>query len=125
MSAEENVLLSLEMLGISKKKRYERLNKYFQLLGCETLMKKYPYEMSGGEQQRIAIIRALVTEPSIIFADEPTGNLDQKTSMEILQILNYVNHNLKTTILMVTHDTEIAKMGDRTLEIVDGKIKQV
>lgn len=123
MSAEENVLLPLEMLGVSKKMRYDMVRNYFELFDCKSLMKKYPYEMSGGEQQRIAIIRALVTEPVVIFADEPTGNLDQTTSMEILKILNYINHQLKTTILMVTHDIEIAKMGDRTLEIVDGRIK--
>ena len=93
--------------------------KRFRLEGLE---KRYPRELSGGQQQRVSIGRALINEPAFILADEPTGNLDSKTSREILDILKFTNQKYKQTILLVTHDEKIALQANRIITIGDGKI---
>ena len=91
-------------------------------LGIENKLNSFPSELSGGQQQRVAIARSLIYNPSIILADEPTGNLDRKNSKEIIDIFKYFNRTLKQTIILITHDEEIALQSDRIVTIVDGKI---
>ena len=91
-------------------------------LGIENKLNSFPSELSGGQQQRVAIARSLIYNPSIILADEPTGNLDRKNSKEIIDIFKYFNRTLKQTIILITHDEEIALQADRIVTIVDGKI---
>lgn len=91
-------------------------------LGIESKLDSFPSELSGGQQQRIAIARSLIYRPSIILADEPTGNLDRKNSKEIIEIFKYFNRSLKQTIILITHDEEIALQANRIITIVDGKI---
>lgn len=91
-------------------------------LGIENKLDSFPSELSGGQQQRVAIARSLIYNPSIILADEPTGNLDRKNSKEIIDIFKYFNRTLKQTIILITHDEEIALQADRIVTIVDGKI---
>ncbi|WP_236785294.1 ABC transporter ATP-binding protein [Anaerococcus ihuae] len=91
-------------------------------LGIENKLDSFPSELSGGQQQRVAIARSLIYRPSIILADEPTGNLDRKKSKEIIEILKYFNKTLKQTIILITHDEEIALQAGRIVTIVDGKI---
>ena len=89
---------------------------------AEAVMKKYPHQLSGGQQQRVGIARALVVDPQIIFADEPTGNLDSKTTMEVLRLMQRIVREQKQTLVMVTHDNNLASYADRRIRIVDGKI---
>lgn len=91
-------------------------------LGIESKLDSFPSELSGGQQQRVAIARSLIYNPSIILADEPTGNLDRKNSKEIIEIFKYFNKTLKQTIILITHDEEIALQTNRIITIVDGKI---
>ena len=91
-------------------------------LGIESKLDSFPSELSGGQQQRVAIARSLIYNPSIILADEPTGNLDRKNSKEIIEIFKYFNKTLKQTIILITHDEEIALQANRIITIVDGKI---
>lgn len=91
-------------------------------LGLESKLNNFPSELSGGQQQRVAIARSLIYSPSIILADEPTGNLDRENSQEIVDILKYYNRTLKQTIILITHDDNIALQADRVITIVDGKI---
>ena len=91
-------------------------------LGIESKLDSFPSELSGGQQQRVAIARSLIYNPSIILADEPTGNLDRKNSKEIIEIFKYFNKTLKQTIILITHDEEIALQANRIVTIVDGKI---
>ena len=116
----ENITLpsSLDNKEVSKEKLEEIIN----LLGLEKLLKHLPNELSGGEQQRTAIARALLNEPALVLADEPTGNLDSKASLEIMEILKTSNKKYKQTIIMITHNLELAKEADRIIKIADGKI---
>ena len=98
------------------------LKELLKLLGLENRENHLPNELSGGQQQRTSIGRALVTKPAIILADEPTGNLDSKSSDEIVDLLKKSNKDLKQTIIMITHNPELAKMADRIIKIEDGKI---
>ena len=91
-------------------------------MGLEDQIKKYPNELSGGQQQRVAIARALSNKPSVIFADEPTGNLDSKTTDEVMEILTRAVSEFNQTLVMITHDNEIAKRANRIITIRDGKI---
>ena len=120
MNVEENITLplSLDNRQIDK----ERLNEMLKLLGLEKRRNHLPNELSGGQQQRTSIGRALITNPTIILADEPTGNLDSKSSDEIVALLKKSNKELKQTIIMITHNMEIAKIADRIIKIEDGKI---
>ena len=120
LNVEENITLplSLDNREIDK----EKLNEMLKLLGLQNRRLHLPNELSGGQQQRTSIGRALITNPTIILADEPTGNLDSKSSDEIVALLKKSNKELNQTIIMITHNMEIAKVADRIIKIEDGKI---
>ena len=120
LNIEENITLPLDL--DNRKVDKNELNNLIKLLGLEKRKKHLPNQLSGGEQQRCSIGRALITKPSIILADEPTGNLDTKASVEIVELLRKSNKEYKQTIIMITHNMEIAKCADRIIKIEDGKI---
>ena len=120
LDVEENIALPLELDGRNIN-RIE-LNEMLELLGLERRRHHLPNQLSGGQQQRTSIGRALITKPSIILADEPTGNLDSKASEEIVELLRKSNKELKQTIIMITHNLELAEMAERIIKIEDGKI---
>lgn len=120
LTAEDNIALPWKLDG--RKENKERLSEIVNMLGLEKRAKHLPGQMSGGQQQRVSIGRALINEPAFILADEPTGNLDSKTSREILDILKFTNQKYKQTILLVTHDEKIALQANRIITIGDGKI---
>ena len=120
LTAEENIALPWKLDG--RKEDKNRLEEIIKMLGLEKREKHLPGQMSGGQQQRVSIGRALINEPAFILADEPTGNLDSKTSREIIDILKLTNQKYNQTILLVTHDEKIALQADRVITIGDGKI---
>ncbi len=120
-SLEDNICLPLVLAGMKYEEMQRKLGEIVEPLGIEDLLKKYPYEVSGGQKQRTAVARALITEPRIILADEPTGALDSKSSDELLGIFRQVNQ-MGQTILMVTHSTKAASNASRVLFIKDGVI---
>ena len=121
-TAYENVAFALEVLGLHKSEIHPKVLKVLDLVGLKNSAKKYPNQLSGGEQQRVAIARAIVNGPKILICDEPTGNLDPKTSMEIMDVLQAINE-LGTTIIMVTHDIDIVKkLKKRTVLLDSGRI---
>lgn len=120
LNVKENILLPLQLDNRDCDK--SDLKELLKLLGLENRENHLPNELSGGQQQRTSIGRALVTKPAIILADEPTGNLDSKSSDEIVDLLKKSNKDLKQTIIMITHNPELAKMADRIIKIEDGKI---
>lgn len=122
LSALENVALPLVYAGISKSKRVERAEEVLRSVGLGDRMDHKPNELSGGQRQRVAIARALVNHPSIILADEPTGNLDSKTSVEIMNILGEL-HKQGNTIILVTHEPDIAEYAHRVVRMRDGLIE--
>ncbi len=123
MNVYDNVAFVLRSIDAPLKYIRKRVPYVIGLVGLKDKMKAYPSEMSGGEQQRVALARALVNDPKLIIADEPTGNLDPKTSIEIIQLLQGINQ-CGTTVLMVTHEHELVKrFGGRTISILDGQIK--
>ncbi len=122
LSAFENVELPLKVLKIPKKERKERILKLFQELGLADRIHNKPNQLSGGQQQRVAIARALALDPAIILADEPTGNLDSKTTETIMKSLVELNRDYKKTIIMVTHEIVLKKFFTRILHMDDGKI---
>lgn len=122
LTVYENVAFALEIFGLPKSEVYKKVTKVLDLVGLKNKAKQYPTQLSGGEQQRVAIARAIVNEPKLLICDEPTGNLDEDTSMEIMNVLEEVN-KLGTTIIMVTHDTEIVnKMKKRVILLDSGRI---
>lgn len=125
LNAVENVALPLSFRGVPKKIRNEKAKKYLKLVGLEKHMKHMANEMSGGQQQRVGIARALVVNPKIIFADEPTGNLDSRTTMEVLKLMQQIVREQNQTLVMVTHDNHLATFADRQFHIVDGKIVRI
>ena len=120
INVEENITLPLEL--DNRKVDEEDLKQVINNLGLSKRKKHLPNELSGGQQQRVSIGRALITHPAIILADEPTGNLDSKSSNEIVELLRKTNKEYKQTIIMITHNMEIAKIADRIIEIEDGHI---
>lgn len=120
--AVENVALPLSFRGVSREVRNAQAVEALKLVGLEKYLKHHPMEMSGGQQQRVGIARALVLKPEIIFADEPTGNLDSKTTKDILKLMWRLVWEEKQTLVMVTHDNKIAGYADRQIRILDGKI---
>lgn len=120
LNVEENITLPLAL--DNRKIDKQKLDETIKLLGLENRKKHLPNELSGGQQQRTSIGRALITRPTIILADEPTGNLDSKSSDEIVALLKKSNKYFKQTIIMITHNMEIAKCADRIIKIEDGKI---
>lgn len=117
-TAYENVAFALEVLGLHKSEIHAKVIKVLELVGLKNEAKKYPHQLSGGEQQRVAIARAIVNGPKILICDEPTGNLDPKTSMEIMDVLKSINE-LGTTIIMVTHDIDIVKKLKKRVVLLD------
>lgn len=117
-----NVELPAIVAGLSRKERIKKAKKMLEIVGLVDEIHRRPNYLSGGQQQRVAIARALINDPSIILADEPTGNLDSKTGREIMEYLRKLNEEFGTTVIVVTHDREIAEMADRILHIRDGKI---
>lgn len=121
-TAYENVAFALEVLGLPKDEIHAKVMKVLDLVGLKSKAKQYPNHLSGGEQQRVAIARAIVNGPKILICDEPTGNLDPKTSLEIMEVLEAINE-LGTTIIMVTHDIDIVnKLKKRTVLLDSGRI---
>ncbi len=125
LNAVENVALPLSFRGVPKKERNAIAEKYLKLVGLEKQMHHMANAMSGGQQQRVGIARALAVNPRIIFADEPTGNLDSKTTMEILKLMRRIVREQQQTLIMVTHDNHLASYADRLFHIVDGKIFKI
>ena len=125
MNAIENVALPLTFRGVDKKIREAKAVEMLKLVGLPKHMKHRPNEMSGGQQQRVGVARALVLGPEIIFADEPTGNLDSKTSAEVLGLMRKVVTEKNQTMVMVTHDNHLAGFADRIFHIIDGKIVKI
>lgn len=121
-SALENVELPMVYANVKPEIRKERAIKALTKVGLQDRMHHQPNQLSGGQQQRVAIARAIVNEAPIIFADEPTGNLDTKMSVEIMELFTKLNRELKRTIILVTHEEDIARYADRIIKIVDGEI---
>ena len=122
MNAIENVALPLTFQGMDKKTRNKKAEAMIELVGLKKHRKHRPTQMSGGQQQRVGVARALVVDPEIIFADEPTGNLDSNTSREVMELMKKVVREKKQTLVMVTHDNYLAGFADRIFHIKDGKI---
>lgn len=122
LSVEDNILLPLVMDGKNPKKYRDRLDGILDTVGLSDKRKSYPDQISGGEQQRCAIARAVVYEPKILLADEPTGSLDSKNGSEIMELFSRINKDKDITILMVTHSSECAAFSDRVMTLSDGQI---
>ncbi len=125
MNALENVALPLSFRGIGKKIRLTRAAQLLKTVGLSDHLFHKPMQMSGGQQQRVGVARALVVDPAIIFADEPTGNLDSNTSADVMKLMQDVVRRQKKTLVMVTHDNHLASFADRIFHIIDGKIVKI
>ena len=122
LTGRENILLPLSLHGVSEKESNKRLERLASYLEVKDVLNKFPSQMSGGQKQRIAAARALILNPGIILADEPTGNLDSKTSADVLGLLKRTSGEFNQTIVMITHNNEIAQLADRIVRIEDGRI---
>ncbi len=120
LNVYDNIVLPIELDGNTPDKAY--IDQIISTLGLESKLNNLPNNLSGGQQQRVAIARALATKPAIILADEPTGNLDSKTTLDVMGLLKVTCQKFKQTIVMITHNEEIAQMADRIIRIEDGKI---
>ena len=120
LNVYENIVYSIEIDGNKVDKEF--VKQIIHNLGLERKLKNMPNNLSGGQQQRVAIARALATKPAIILADEPTGNLDSKTSIDVILLMQSISREFNQTILMITHNEEIAQMADRIIRIEDGKV---
>ena len=125
MNAIENVALPLTFQGMDRKSRNRKAEEMLDLVGLQKHKQHRPNQMSGGQQQRVGVARALVVEPEIIFADEPTGNLDSNTSVEVMNLMKKVVREKNQTLVMVTHDNYLAGFADLVLRIKDGKIIEI
>ena len=122
LNVYENIVLPVELDGNKVDKKF--MKEVVQMLGLEDKLNNMPNNLSGGQQQRVAIARALVSKPAIVLADEPTGNLDSKTSTDVLGLLKTTSQTFHQTLVMITHNSEIAQLADRIIRIEDGKIVQ-
>ena len=122
LNVYENIVLPVELDGNKVDKKF--MKEVVQMLGLEDKLNNMPNNLSGGQQQRVAIARALVSKPAIVLADEPTGNLDSKTSADVLGLLKVTSQKFHQTLVMITHNSEIAQLADRIIRIEDGKIMQ-
>lgn len=120
INSYKNIVMPVKLDGNVPDENY--IQKITSVLGIQNKMKAYPNQLSGGQQQRVAIARALSAKPALLLADEPTGNLDSKTSQEVMGILKAANQEFSQTIIMITHNEEIAQLADRILHVEDGKI---
>lgn len=120
LNVYKNIVLPVKLDGNKVDEKY--IHRITSMLGIDHKMKAYPNQLSGGQQQRVAIARALAAKPAIILADEPTGNLDSKTSQEVMGLLKMTSREFHQTVIMITHNEEIAQLADRTIHIEDGKI---
>ncbi len=120
LSVWENIVLPVELDGGNLDKTY--IDQIVQTLGLDNKLENLPNTLSGGQQQRVAIARALAAKPAIILADEPTGNLDSRTSQDVMGLLKITSERFSQTIVMITHNEELAQMADRTIRIEDGRI---
>ena len=120
LNVYENIVLPIELDGGKIDKEY--IGQIIHVLGIDDKKESFPNQLSGGQQQRVAIARAMAAVPAIILADEPTGNLDSKTSQDVLGLLKVTSQRFSQTIVMITHNEEIAQMADRIIRIEDGKI---
>ncbi len=125
LTALENVEYPMIFSGISKKERLNRSEEVLEKLGLGDRLRHNPTELSGGEQQRVSIARAIINEPEIILADEPTGNLDSKTGKGIMEVLRKINEEMGRTLIVVTHDIYISYYSDRRVYLSDGKIEKI
>lgn len=116
----ENIILPVQLDGAKVDEKY--IKQVIEVLGLEEKLKNLPSQLSGGQQQRVAIARALAAKPSILLADEPTGNLDSRTSQDVLGLMKATGHRFSQTMVMITHNEEIAQMADRSIRIEDGRI---
>lgn len=123
LTARENIIMPLLLDKKQPDEKY--LKQLTELLGLEERLSHLPHELSGGQQQRVAIARALIAQPDIIFADEPTGNLDGKSGGEVMKMLCDIREKLGKTLVIITHDSRIAKMADRQFSIIDGELTEV
>lgn len=122
LTAKENIIMPLLLDKKQPDEAY--LKKLTDLLGISERLTHLPHELSGGQQQRVAIARALISKPAIVLADEPTGNLDSRTSNDVLGLLKATSHRFHQTLIMITHNNEIAQLADRIIRIEDGKISE-
>lgn len=120
LKVKKNITMPVELDGNKPDEAYIR--RITEMLHIENKLKNYPGQLSGGQQQRVAIARALAAKPAILLADEPTGNLDSKTSAQVMGLLREISQELNQTVVMITHNEEIAQLADRTIHIEDGKI---
>lgn len=125
LTALENVSLPLIFKGISKSLREKKAAEMLRAVGLEQRMKHKPSQMSGGQQQRVSIARAFIGKPEIVFADEPTGNLDTKTTREVMDLITNMARKNKQTLIIVTHDVEIAEYADKIIHVRDGNIEKI
>lgn len=125
LNAVENVALPLTFQGMERKKRTRLAEQMLDMVGLRKYKKHKPTQMSGGQQQRVGVARALVVQPEIIFADEPTGNLDSSTSREVMELMQRIVREKGQTLIMVTHDNDLARFADRIFHIRDGKILRI
>ena len=125
LTAAENVEVPLLLFKLSKEERKRRVQTALELVGLADRLKSYPKQLSGGEEQRVAIARTIVNDPAVILADEPTGDLDTKSAQEILQLLTLLNQNMRKTIIMVTHDPNAAQHAHRTMYLHKGVFSEV
>lgn len=122
MNAAENVAVPLMFRGVPKRERMKKSAAILKKVGLANRLKHYPKQMSGGQQQRVGIARAFIAHPDVVFADEPTGNLDSKTTIEVMEMIRNFARRFNQTIVLVTHDSELAKYADRIVTLVDGRI---
>jgi putative ABC transport system ATP-binding protein len=125
LDAVENVSLPLVFKGVSKKERIKRAVQILRAVGLSRHLRHKPTQMSGGQQQRVGIARAFISNPDIVFADEPTGNLDSKTSAEVMDLMISLSKEKERTLVMVTHDINNAKRADRIIHILDGRVEKI
>jgi len=125
LSALANVKLPLSIAGVSEKEAQSKAEEMLRLVGLETRLDHRPFELSGGEQQRVAIARALINSPKIVLADEPTGNLDTKTGLEIVQLMKTLNQEKGQTFIVITHDPNIAETAGRIVYLKDGLVEGI
>ena len=123
MTAKENILIPLSLDGQKADEAY--LNEIAETMGIADRLSHYPHQLSGGQQQRVAIARAMISKPAVILADEPTGNLDSKSGGEVMELLQNVWKKMGKALVVITHDSRIARMADRQFQIVDGVLTEV